>query len=311
MKFGVQLPHFGPLASAEGTFALARRAEALGFDSVWVGDHVIYPPALAERFGARLYEAVVTLSWVAATTTRIRLGSAVLILPYRNPVVLAKQLATLDVLSGGRLTVGVGVGWLPDEFAALGVPFAERGALTDESLRVIRSLWATERPAFAGRVFQFPEMLFAPRPVQRPHPPIWVGGNTPRAVRRAAELGDGWLPIWHAPTGRGFTPEALAERVATLGDLARKAGRDTPLETAGLMPFALLDRRPAVEEARPLVGPPELVAETLVRYGEAGLGHVVLSPYYGLPPALTPASLGDVERLIERFAGDVRPRLAR
>ncbi len=141
MKFGVQLPHFGPLASGRGAVTVARRAEALGLDSVWVGDHIVYPRGLAGRFGHEFYEAVTTLAYVGASTERIRLGTAVLVLPYRNPLILAKELATLDVLSGGRLAVGVGVGWLPEEYAALGAPFGERGAATDEWLRVIRALW--------------------------------------------------------------------------------------------------------------------------------------------------------------------------
>lgn len=309
MKFGIQLPHFGPHASGEGAIALARRAEALGFDSVWVGDHIVYPPPLAERFGAEFYEAVTTLAYVGAATSRIRLGTAVLVIPYRNPLVLAKQLATLDVLSGGRLTVGIGAGWSADEFAALGAPFAERGAATDEYLRVMQALWTEERPRFAGKFFAFPEMLFAPRPRQRPAPPIWVGGNSPRARRRAAELGDAWLPIWHRPTGRGFTPEALREQVAELRAQARRAGRAVTHEIAGLMPLAILDRAPTPEEARPLVGPPETLVETLHRYRDAGLSHVVLNPYYGLPAPLPPRDLGDFERILERFAADVRPRL--
>ncbi|MFQ5897300.1 MAG: LLM class F420-dependent oxidoreductase [Candidatus Methylomirabilia bacterium] len=309
MKFGIQLPHFGPLSSAEGTISLARQAEALGFDSVWTGDHIVYPPQFAERFGAEFYEAVTTLAYVAAQTSRIRVGTAVLILPYRNPLVLAKQLVTLDVLSGGRLTVGVGVGWMAEEYAALGAPFAERGAATDESLRIIRTLWTEERPKFSGARFKFPEMLFAPRPVQRPSPPLWVGGNSPRALRRAAELGDGWLPIWHAPTRRGFTPRALAERIAELGERGRKAGREVRYEVAGLMPLAILDRPPTLEEAQPLVGPPALLADTLCRYKEAGLGHVILSPYYGVGPALLPKSLAEVEQTLTRFIHEIRPHV--
>lgn len=309
MKFGLQLPHLGPLASGSGTVRLARRAEALGFDSVWTGDHIIYPSQYVERFGSEFYEALTTLAWVAASTSRVTVGTAVIVLPYRNPLILAKELATIDVLSGGRLIVGVGTGWLAEEFAALGVPFTERGAATDESLRIIRCLWTEERPRFSGRFFQFPEMLAAPRPLQRPTPPIWVGGTTARALRRAAELGDGWLPIWHKATGRGFAPEALKGKIAELRELSRARGRTAPQTVAGLMPLAVLDRVPHAEEAQPLVGPPELIAETLGRYRDAGLDHVILSPYYGLAPELLPRTLTEVEQLFERFAADVRPRL--
>ncbi|MFQ5828399.1 MAG: LLM class F420-dependent oxidoreductase [Candidatus Methylomirabilia bacterium] len=309
MKFGIHLPHFGPLVSGEGTVALARRAEALGLDSVWVGDHLLYPVQFAERFGAEFYEAVTTLTYVAAVTSRIGIGTAVLILPYRNPVVLAKQLATLDALAPGRLMVGVGVGWMAEEYAAVGAPFAERGQATDESLQVMRALWTQERPAFSGRRFRFADVLFAPRAVQRRSPPIWVGGNSPRALRRAAELGDGWFPIWHAPTRRGFTPEALGEKIAELGELGGKAGRGIRYEVAGLMPLAILDRRPTAEETQPLVGPPDLLAEMLRRYREAGLGHAILSPYYGLTPERLPKTLAEVEKILERFVRDVRPHV--
>lgn len=309
MKFGVQLPHFGPLASGPGTLRLAARAEALGFDSVWTGDHIVYPPQYVERFGSEFYEALTTLAWVAASTRRIAVGTAVIVLPYRNPLVLAKELATIDVLSGGRLIFGVGAGWLQEEHAALGAPFKERGAATDEYLRIIRCLWTEERPSFSGRFFEFPELRFAPRPVQQPTPPIWVGGVTARALRRAAELGDGWLPIWHKPTGRGFSPEALKGKIAELAATAEAKGRRVRLTVAGLMPLALLGRMPTADEAQPLVGPPELIAETLIRYRQAGLDHVILSPYYGLAPELLPRSLGEVERILERFAAEVRPRL--
>lgn len=309
MKFGVQLAHFGPLVSGAGALRLAARAEALGFDSVWAGDHIIYPPQYVERFGPEFYEALITLAWIAASTPRIAVGTAVIVLPYRNPIILAKELATIDVLSGGRLICGVGAGWLPEEHAALGVPFKERGAAADECLRLIRCLWTEERPRFSGRFFDFPEMVFAPRPLQRPTPPIWVGGVTARALRRAAEFGDGWLPIWHKPTGRGFAPEALREKIAELRQMSEANGRNARPTIAGLMPLAILDRIPTAEEAQPLVGPPGLIAETLGQYRDAGLEHVILNPYYGLAPALLPQTLAEVERLLERFATDVRPRL--
>lgn len=309
MHIGVQLPHFGPLASAEGTVALAREAEQFGFDSVWVGDHLAYPPAYAERFGTVFYEAVTTLTWVAAATRRVRVGTAVLVLPYRHPLVLARQLATLDVLSGGRLTVGVGAGWMAEEFAALGVPLAERGARTDEALHVLRLLWGADQACFAGRFYRFDEVLATPRPIQRPGPPVWVGGNTPTARRRAARWGEAWLPIWHQPTGRGFTPEGLRAEVAALAAEAEAAGRGRTPAVAALMPLALLDREPTPEEARPLVGRPAGVAATLRAYAAAGLSHVIVSPYYGLPAPLLPRTLDDVRQLLARFAREVRPAL--
>ncbi|ETX04230.1 MAG: hypothetical protein ETSY2_29935, partial [Candidatus Entotheonella gemina] len=210
MEFGVQLPHFGPLVSGKGTLALAQRAEALGFDAVWVSDHIVYPATFAERFGTAVYEAITTLTWVGAVTERIRLGTAVLIAPYRNPLLLAKQLSTLDDLSGGRTIVGVGAGWMEEEFAALGTSFAERGAITNEHLQVMRILWQDEHPTHTGEHYQFPPLCADPRTAQQPAPPIWIGGNSKPALRRAARFGEGWLPIWHAPTGRGFSPAELS-----------------------------------------------------------------------------------------------------
>lgn len=306
MKLGVQLPHFGRLASAGGTSRIARDAAALGFDSVWVGDHVVYPAVLAERFGETFLEAVTTLACVAAAVPRVGLGTAVLVLPYHHPVRLARQLATIAAFAGDRLVVGVGAGWLEEEHRALGAPWRERGAYTDESIRVMRALWTEDRPRFDGRWVTLPEVVFGPRPAAPP--PLWVGGNSSRALRRAALLGDGWLPIWHAPTGRGFTPEALRARAAEMAEMRARAGRPGRGEVAALMPLAITERaRPG--PSQPLVGPAEAIVEMLGRYREAGLGHVVLSPYYGVDPALAPVNLARVVALLERFARDVAPKL--
>ena len=308
MKFGIQLPHFGPLASGEGTVAVALHAEALGFDSVWTGDHIVYPRAQAPRFGHEFYECVTTLTWVAARTARIGLGTAVLVLPYRNPLVLAKELTTLDVLAEGRLIVGIGVGWLAEEYAALGAPFDARGAATDEYLRIMRTLWTEDHPRFSGKFFRFDDLLFAPRPRRRPSPPVVVGGNTSHALRRAAELGDGWLPIWHAPTGRGFTPAALAEKITELASVRERAGRHERAEIFALMPLAIVDR-PASGVPAPLVGTVEELVGLLRQYGRAGLDHVIVSPYYGIAPEQLPRTIAEVERLLLRFARDVRPHV--
>lgn len=304
MKFGVQLPHFGPRASAAGAVAAATRVEELGFDSVWTGDHVVYPADLVERFGAQYSESVTTLAFAAARTRRVRVGTCVLVLPYRNPLVLSKQLATLDVLSGGRLTVGVGAGWLPEEFRALGAAFAERGAMTDEAIRIMRALWSEDRARFSGRFFEFGDLLFAPRPL-RP-PPVWVGGASARSMRRAAELGDGWIPVWHPPSGRGLSPGARREKIDALREAAGRVGRPITHEVGGLMPLAIVDRAPA-GDPQPLIGTPEALAAMLREYAAAGLDHVVLNPFYGVPPALMPTDLGAFDRLLARFARDVRP----
>ena len=152
MQFGLSLPHFWQVASPEAIRRVAQRAEQLGYDGIWVSDHIVIPESAVDRFGSMFYEPLTVLGFAAACTSRIRLGTTVLIVPYRNPVVTAKVLSTLDVLSGGRVTAGMGVGWTEDEFKALGVPFQERGALSDEYIAVFKALWTQDKPAFHGTV---------------------------------------------------------------------------------------------------------------------------------------------------------------
>ena len=193
MRFGIALPQYGP-ATAEGLTTSARQAEELGFDDVWVADHIAvpvgapYPPSF-------LLESMATLSFAAAVTTRIGLGTSVLVLPLRQPVVIAKQLATLDVLSGGRLTLGVGAGWLVEEFDACNVPYRQRGDLLDEAIGVLRACWASAPASFSGPTVSFTDMKVQPLP-GRPIP-LWVGGVSERALRRAVEHGDGWTGAFH------------------------------------------------------------------------------------------------------------------
>lgn len=188
MRFGIALPQYGP-ATGEGLTRAARQAEDLGFDDVWVADHIAvpvgapYPPSF-------LLEALSTLSFVAAVTNRVGLGTSVLVLPLRQPVVIAKQLATLDVLSGGRLTLGIGAGWLAEEFDACNVPYRRRGVLTDEAIAVLRACWASSPASFSGPTISFTDMKVQPLPGR--HIPLWIGGVSERALRRAVEQGDGW-----------------------------------------------------------------------------------------------------------------------
>jgi probable F420-dependent oxidoreductase len=189
MRFGLHLPQAGRAAGPAAITRVARHAEDLGFSDVWVSDHLAVP-ATAEYPPAFLYEPVVALTWAAAATTSIGLGTSVLILPYRHPLHLAKELASLDQLSGGRLTVGVGAGWLEGEFDALNVPFAERGARTDQAIDALRACWGDQPVDFAGPTVELRDLKVVPTPA---HPiPIWVGGASAPAVRRAITRGDGW-----------------------------------------------------------------------------------------------------------------------
>ena len=219
MKIGFSLLNNQGLVDAQACVDLAVRAEELGFDSVWVHDHVFNVGHVLDRIGSKpYYEPLTLLSYVAARTTRIRLGTSVLVLPYHNPIRLAKTAATLDVLSGGRLILGVGVGAIEQEMRALGSPFKERGAVTDEAIAVMRALWTQEDPKFEGKYSHFSGMKFSPKPRQKPSIPLLIGGISRAAIRRAARLGDGWQPL-------GLAPEALGREIAWLREEALAYGR--------------------------------------------------------------------------------------
>jgi probable F420-dependent oxidoreductase len=233
MRFGVALPQFGARARdpavRDHIRSVAVAADHLGFHVVWTAEHLIFPAAIDTPYpyGGRapfdvtdpILDVASTLAYVAALTTRVRLGTSVVVLPYHHPIGLAKALASVDVLSGGRLLLGVAGGWLREEFALLGVPYHERGARTDEYLALIKALWTQQRVTFHGRFFTLDDAAFFPKPVQRPHPPIWVGGDSPAALRRVARLGDGWMAV----------PRDLAHLeagIATIRRAAEAAGRD-------------------------------------------------------------------------------------
>ncbi len=226
MKLGLFAINFGPCADPIVQVRVAQLAEQVGFESVWTGEHVAMPihdnpvPTAPET---PFLDSIVALANVAAHTKRVRLGTGILVLPHHNPVVLAKALATLDLVSNGRLIAGFAGGYVQAEFAALGVSFRDRGAITDESLEAIRALWTQEEPRFAGRFASFSDIRFEPKPRQRPHPPIIVGGTSPPALRRAARY-DGWY-------GFGQSVEQAAGIVRELRRLRAKAGRaDHPFE---------------------------------------------------------------------------------
>jgi probable F420-dependent oxidoreductase len=194
MKFGVNLINFGPSARPDSLARWAMLTESLGYHFLMTSDHIALTSDVQARYPAPFYEPFTTLAWLAGVTQRIEIGSTVVILPYRQPLEVARMAANVDQLSGGRLLFGVGVGWSPQEFAALGVPFHRRGALANEYLAAIKTLWTNDVATFEGRYVGFTEVQTAPRPVRLPHPPIWVGGASEAAMRRAVRYGDAWHP---------------------------------------------------------------------------------------------------------------------
>ncbi|MDH3601829.1 MAG: LLM class F420-dependent oxidoreductase [Candidatus Tectomicrobia bacterium] len=230
MQVGLGLPHAGAAAHGPSIIRFAQRADELGFESLWCGDHILLPTAGTDQYpytedgsfprdaSVGFLETLTVLAYAASVTQRIRLGSTVIILPYRNPVVQAKMFASLDVLSGGRAICGVGVGWLEKEFDSLGVPYAERGPMSDEFLDMFQMLWTQAHPEFEGKYYQIHGMQFEPKPVQNPFP-IWVGGHSRRAIRRTIKYGHAWHPTRQ-------TPDYVAKHLPYLRQEAERAGRD-------------------------------------------------------------------------------------
>lgn len=203
MEFGLFGINMGPLGDAAAMLRVARHAEQAGLESIWTGEHIVLPdpqsPPSPASPDTPFLDTSVALAACAAVTERIRLGTGIVILPQRNPVELAKELASLDAVSGGRLIFGLGAGYLEPEFRALGADFDARGAITDEAIDVLRALWTQAKPRFAGEHFRFEGVDAHPRPVQKPHPPIVVGGMSPPAARRAARKGNGWYGFFTSP----------------------------------------------------------------------------------------------------------------
>ena len=291
MKFGFIIPHNFGLDDPKDVLNIGKRAEELGFDSVWVNHHILNVGYIFDRLGSKpYYDAITVLTWVAAHTERVRLGTTVLVLPYLNPLVLAKTLATVDVMSKGRLNVGVGVGALKPESDALGSTFETRGRYADESIKIMRELWESEDPEFDGEFFSFSGVKFSPKPIQKPGPPILIGGASRAALRRVATLGDGWHPIRQSIAD-------LKQNIATIHSLAEEAGRDPSEITVTVRTeLDVLDSRSDVTESS-MIGTADQLRATIEQYEEIGVSELVLS-----------VSTDDVERIQrtqDRFAAQV------
>lgn len=306
MKFGFSLVVRGADATPEGFAAIARRAEALGLDSLWLSSHVVLPRQERSWYGlveGRRYPAhwregywtpFTVMAYLAALTERITLGTSVLVLPMHNPVEVAKQAAEVDVLSGGRLVLGVGVGWFEEEFEVLGRAFRDRGARTDDALALLRALWTEEPVTYESASHSLTDCSFLPKPVQEPGPPVWIAGGGEPAIRRAARFGDAFHPV-------RFTPERVREARVSLDRHCRDHGRDpAEVEIAAKLPLAVGVSNPG-QDALPTQGSAAEVAEGIHRYREAGATHFVFD--------IVPETVAVAIEAMERFAGEVRPLL--
>mgnify|MGYP003394237746 CR=1 FL=1 len=293
MQFGFGLPTRGPMATPQSLATLARQGEALGFALLSVSDHVIIPKTIASTYpynesgayagdpSGACMEQLSLLSFLAGITSSAKLLTSVMVLPHRPPVLTAKMLATIDVLSNGRLIVGCGVGWMREEFEAIGAPsYDERGAVGDEYLRAFKELWTSDNPTFEGKYCRFENVTFAPKPVQQPHPPIWIGGESAVALRRAGRFADAWYPIGSNPRFPVGTPAQFAEYATKVKHQAREAGRD-PSSLA----FAYSSNWYTDQEAlllpdgqrRSLTGTPQQIADDVKRYEDLGVRHMMVN----------------------------------
>ncbi|HEX9821781.1 MAG TPA: TIGR03619 family F420-dependent LLM class oxidoreductase [Methylomirabilota bacterium] len=301
MKLGVCLPHYGRPIEVPRMLEVARRADQRGLDSVWVTDHVIVPTAANVIYREHMLDPLAVLPWLAGMTSRIALGTSVVILPYRSPIPVAKLLASVDVLSGGRLIVGAAIGWLQGEFDALGVPFKERVSRSEEALELFRTLWTQERPELVTRHHHLHDVTFSPMPLQKPRPPLWVGGNSEGALRRVARHGDGW----HATA---TDHDAFRQGVETVRRFWKEAGREGEPALSLRIPI-LIDgvHRPAVDMAlirgrHVIGGPVAAVVEALRGYQALGCQHVALEVSYSTYPAIL--------ETIDLIAARLRPAVA-
>jgi probable F420-dependent oxidoreductase len=299
MKFGVWIPTCRHLATAEIIRHSAVRAEQLGYDSVWVSDHVVVPNANIVNFGETIFDPLVTLGVLAGATSRVRLGTTVLIVPYRNAVVTAKMVSSLDALSGGRVVLGIGAGWVAAESNLLGVPFVERGAMTDEYLEAMQELWTSKTPSFAGKYTQFSGLTFEPKPVQEPHPPIWVGGHSRAALRRTVQFGAAWHPI-------NRSPEELRIGSTELARLSVARGRPEPPALTLRNDIRVVRPGESVPKSthggRVLAGEPARLVEQIAELADCGVEHLVLE--------FLAADGRELDEQMGVFAERVRPKLA-
>ena len=311
MEYGFYLPNSGASVEPGALASIAKLGDRLGFFCMVMPDHILQPNRVDSTYPYSLTgdilaagqsgdgewpEQVTTLAFLAGITQRIKLVTSVMIIPYRNPILTAKMLATLDMLSKGRLILGAGVGWMEEEFELLGTPpFAERGAVTDEYLRAFIELWTKDDPKFDGKYVSFSGITFLPKPVQKPYPPIWIGGQSKPAIRRAAQIGNCWHPVGAIPAAP-LEPEELAQNLVTLREYAEQAGRD-PSEIQVSVKAPLYDSGDSSGPRRRFTGSPEQVRQDIQTYADVGVTHLIFD--------FRAESAQETEERMVRFAEEV------
>ncbi len=297
MKFGVTIPNNWGIEDPKQVLEFGPLAENLGYDSVWVMDHLFNTGYIRERLEDKpYYHPMAILSFLAATTSKVTLGTSVLVLPYHNPVELAKYAATLDQVSGGRVTLGVGVGAMTEEFDALGISMRERGSLTNECIDIMKELWSSHLPKYQNKRWDFSDLYFSPKPVQ-PSIPVWVGGSSPGAIKRTAVRGDGWHPTGVSAEGYAITKQEIIQA-------ATAAGRDSSKMTWSTRVEVEVHGRPSSERAAsrntlPGDDPAKMVAD-IRAYQDAGVDHIVL--------ALNSGDVLALKQLMETIAAEIMPQ---
>ena len=297
MEYGFYLPNSGAGAEPDALADIAKQGDRLGFYCMVMPDHILQPNQVDSTYPYSLTgdilaagqsgdgewpEQVTTLAWLAGITERIRLVTRVMIIPYRNPILTAKMLSTLDMLSKGRLILGAGVGWMEEEFELLDAPpFAERGAVTNEYLQAFIELWTKDDPKFEGKYVNFSDITFLPKPVQKPYPPIWIGGQSKPAIRRAAQIGDCWHPVGAIPAAP-LEPEELAENLVLLHQYAEKAGRD-PAAIQVSVKAPLYDAGDSSGPRRRFSGSSDEVRQDIQTYSDVGVTHLIFDFRTGDP----------------------------
>ena len=308
MLIGFNAPTAGPLAAPEHLTRLVVGGEALGFDYATFSDHVVIPTDIQAKYpysstgefpaGSRAerHEQLIEVAFLAAKTTRLRLVTSVMVVPHRPAVLTAKMLSTIDVLSGGRLTLGIGAGWLKEEFEAIGAPdFAARGKVTDEYIRAFIELWTKDSPRFAGEFVSFDNIVFAHKPVQKPHPPIWIGGESGPALRRTARIGDAWYPIGTNPAHPLDSLARFKTQVARLRKMTEDAGRDPNSVGLAFRCTAHGEAVPAQAgdgERRLFSGKPAEIAADMRAFRDMGVG----SLDFGFGGATVDAMLAEMQQ---------------